>query len=859
MKKNSIKIFIGFLYLPFLLHCSDPSSTSSKVENPTVLSVDKRFVSSTEVGNFVTTAIRRANNLDIVFLPSTFFSKDDILVVKPEMTESEINRLLEMFPRGPQDQLLVGTMKGNRLKDFILERVRETYDVEMEVDGLHYSVTFNGGFITAANFLIDGRYPVNDDEYYRVAVSDDFYFGTAFPGYKYRNGFNFSFKREKYPLSVRESIQKFLKMNIRFPYWKEKRAVVYKNTPLNVGYKQISEIQGTTHTSPLFGNQVTTRGVVTAFGTADWYPFGNDVYIQSKHPDDDDRTSEGLHVFIESNNARFDLGDEIEVTGVVYEDLRKNGMGQTSLRDVSDYKIVSDPKLSKDEKLKNLPAPVILNEKGRSIPTQRISTYGGTLMRKKSLNLSDGIDFWESLEGMRVEMQNLTVLGFRGGEEELIQVSDRFYLNLYVVGEKQYSAKDVTYRNGLMVDVPNEDFNPEIIVITTNHLSKNDGLVPKDKTAHKYIFNVGDKIEGSVQGVLTYQKNVFGGGEYAIVLPQNQEAFAKRHHRREVTPVLERGITYLESTNDSEVTVATANLENLSGHQIDRIKVMAEAFAYNLKCPDVLNLVEVQDNNGISFREDQDATETLKKIRGMLQSLCLHRNYEFVNVDPFLNSEGGQPGGNIRTSLLYNANKLHYEPRNDGTVGNQAIVRKHGVLSSNPGRIYPNHEAFRGSRRSVITELELKSKPGEKLYIIGNHLNSKLGDIDFWGNVQPARANSDFRRAQMAAKINEYIRWLEQENPKANIVVLGDFNALPEEGSLSVLTNNETTLKNMIFTLPRNKRYSTNFNGSSQSLDYIFVNNRVFEKCAELEIMHINSDFMGRLSDHDPVLLKACL
>ncbi len=857
--KFSFKFIILSLTLPYILQCSEDSGSASRLQNPVVLSTDNRFVTSTQVGNFVTTAIRRAHNLDFVFLPSTYFSKDTLLNIKPDMSDFEIEQILLEFPRGPSDQLLVGTMRGDKIKEFVLERARETYDAELEVDGLHYSIAFQGGFVTVQNFAIDGRFQLQDDEFYRVAVSDDFYFGTAFPGYKYRNNFNFNFRRERYPLSVRQSIKAYLNSGFTFPYWGQKRASVFKAPAPDIGFQTIPKIQGTSHTSPVYGKTVTTQGVVIAFGSADWYPFGQDVYIQTKQSDNDDRTSEGLHVYLTSNNANFDLGDEIEVTGVVYEDVRRNGMGQTSLRDVTHYKIISDPFLPREEKLKNLPAPVILGEAGRKVPTERISTYGGNLMRKAALNLEDGIDFWESLEGMRVELVNPKILGFRGGKEDLIEISDRFYLNLYVVSENSYSKKNSTYRNGLMIDFFANDFNPEITVITTNHLSNNEGLVPKDKTAPEFIFNVGDVIEGRVQGVMTYQKNVFGGGEYAIVLPQAQEAFVKRPHRREFIPLLERGVTSFTDDKADEVTVATFNLENLAGHQLDRIKVFSEALAYNLNCPDVINLVEIQDNNGISFREDQDATETLKKFRGMLQSMCLHRDYQFVNIDPFLNDEGGQPGGNIRTSLMYNAKKLGYEFRSDGSIGTQATVQKNGILSSNPGRIFPNHQAFRNSRRSVVTELILLSKPSEKLYIIGNHLNSKLGDIDFWGVNQPARARSDFRRAEMAAKISDFIRWLEQENPKAHIVVLGDFNALPEEGSLALLSSQERRLKNMIFTLPEDQRYTTNFNGNSQPLDYIFVNNAIFDKCAQLEILHINSDFMGRLSDHDPVLLKACL
>ncbi len=53
--------------------------------------------------------------------------------------------------------------------------------------------------------------------------------------------------------------------------------------------------------------------------------------------------------------------------------------------------------------------------------------------------------------------------------------------------------------------------------------------------------------------------------------------------------------------------------------------------------------------------------------------------------------------------------------------------------------------------------------------------------------------------------------------------------------------------------LPENMRYTTNHNGNSQSLDYIFVNKGLKSKKPEFNVLHLNSDYMGRLSDHDPV------
>jgi len=63
-------------------------------------------------------------------------------------------------------------------------------------------------------------------------------------------------------------------------------------------------------------------------------------------------------------------------------------------------------------------------------------------------------------------------------------------------------------------------------------------------------------------------------------------------------------------------------------------------------------------------------------------------------------------------------------------------------------------------------------------------------------------------------------------------------------------------LVNMMRMLPKKERYSTNHNGNSQPLDYIFSTKEILERDAKFEVLHINSDYMGRTSDHDPVIGK---
>jgi hypothetical protein len=866
MLKSKFRKLLLFGLLIIFVGCSDDSTDSAgDLKNPTILSVDKEtsHFKSTEIGNFVATAVQRANNLDFAFLPAAYFHKmNAVFEVSSNMNQVQIDAVLKHFPRGPQNQLLFGTMRGDRLKTFILQRSRETYGKDLETAGLWYSLNFEGGFLTASNFLIDGRYPIDDDEFYRIAVSDDFFFGSAFPGYKFRNGFNFNFRREKYQGYINKSIEKYLKSiqgeGGRLPFWSAERAVVKNRVLGDQGFKKISEIQGSSHTSPLAGYKVITEGIVTAASTAEWYPKYFDAYIQTETPDGDERTSEGIHLIFRSRNVAFNLGDKIRVSGLVLEDIRDNGMGETVIWVDGDGELLSSGN--------PLPKAEILGSAGRRIPNSKISTYSGVLMRKDGLNLSDGIDFWESLEGMRVQMPDLKIVGFRGGGEDLVELSNRFYLNLMVVAEEAATPGLETKNNGLLIDFDNWDFNPEIITLTTNHLSR--GIDVERGNDDYYAYNIGDRItsfvdkegkEHKLEGVIIYQKNLFGGGEYSLITPEPQPSMIYRNiETKGFVPVPDRGTTDLVS-GEGELTFATFNLENLAGNRQDRIDVIGDVISQNLQCPDVVNLVEIQDNNGISFRGSADASKTLIRLLGVVQSNCPNQIYSYTNIDPFLQAEGGQPGGNIRVSMMYNTKKLSYEERKDGSIGSQALVAENGKLSSNPGRIFPTDPVFRRTRRSTVVEFDVLSKPGEKVYVIGNHLNSKLGDIDFWGNQQPAIPNSDFKRARRAAKINQFIQWIEEENKNANIVVLGDFNALAEEESMKVLAGNGEQLQNMIFTLPKSHRYTTNHNGNSQPLDYVFVNNRLFNKdCTKSEILHINSDFMGRVSDHDPVMLKTC-
>ena len=97
----------------------------------------------------------------------------------------------------------------------------------------------------------------------------------------------------------------------------------------------IHTIQGSGHTSPLVGQTVTTRGVVTKL-------LNNGFFMQEPNPDSDPNTSEGILVF--TNTApTVSLGQLVQLTGVVDEyNVGAAGNAQTAAHTVTELKTISN-------------------------------------------------------------------------------------------------------------------------------------------------------------------------------------------------------------------------------------------------------------------------------------------------------------------------------------------------------------------------------------------------------------------------------------------------------------------------------------------------------------------------------------
>ena len=154
---------------------------------------------------------------------------------------------------------------------------------------------------------------------------------------------------------------------------------------------EVGAIQGAAHASPVVGDRVEAEGVVTLVR-------GNGFFLQGA-PDGDDATSDGIFVF-SSALPDVTVGDRVRVEGRVVEFTPANRPQQLSLTEIAEPEVVA---LANDAAL---PAPVLLGPDGRMPPTEVIDDDGLATFEPAT----DAIDFYESLEGMRVVVEDAIAL-----------------------------------------------------------------------------------------------------------------------------------------------------------------------------------------------------------------------------------------------------------------------------------------------------------------------------------------------------------------------------------------------------------------------------------------------------------------
>jgi uncharacterized protein len=542
---------------------------------------------------------------------------------------------------------------------------------------------------------------------------------------------------------------------------------------------RIADIQGAAHISPRVGQAVAgVPGIVTALAS-------NGFYMQDPQPDNNPATSEAIFVFT-SVAPTVTVGQAVRVSGTVSE-FRPSSQGLTQTE-------ITSPVISAWTEGVGLTITPVVIGTDRTPPTSVIASESGNVETTGTFNPAvDGIDFWESLEGMLVQVNNpVAVSPTLGGAAE----------EIWVLANNGAGATGVTARGGIGVSAG--DFNPERIQLDDMTSAVDFPSV-----------DVGARLS-NVTGVIGYD-----GSNFELRLTTAPTVVQASTLTRETTALV---------PGTSQLTVATFNVENLDPNDgAAKFANIAAAIVNNLKAPDILSLEEVQDNNGATNDSVVDASVTLQALVNAIVAAG-GPTYQWQQINPVDDTNGGEPGGNIRNVFLYNPLRVDYVP---GSVG----------------LIDPGNAAFNNSRKPLVAQFDFN---GERVTLVSNHFVSKGGDDPLFGSDQPPILSSEATRTAQATVVKTYVQALLTSDPNAKVLVLGDLNDFEFSAPLTVLES--AGLTSLVETLPANERYTYNFQGNAQALDHILASANLLGRLAGYDVVHINSEFLDQVSDHDPVV-----
>jgi predicted extracellular nuclease len=689
----------------------------------------------------------------------------------------------------------------------------------------------------------------------------------------------------------------------------------------------IHDIQGTAYFSPIlttdgittFNVISTTRVTVEAVVTAvDRFGARQGFFLMEETAqwDSDFRTSEGIFVMtrndanvgVPMSNAAFaglTVGETVVLEASVVEYQVFNNLPRTFLTNAT---IVSQSNTSSELPTLVLDAETAETQIPNSITSDDITTAAQTVFNDSTDDpadafdpLNDALDFYETIEGMRVTIPDMVVAdGFVGGGDNTIffnaystahadpdQINSRG--GYTIVGDPALSEPDTADPQDGVIrggrHLHDGDLNPDIIELDFSGPGiAGTGDFDEDLT-------MGDDL-GDVTGVVDFDFGVAKLFVTDALDPLKVAALDDTSPPQEVTTL----------THDARsLRVATFNVENLSpvGTPFDdrtgieitqqsKFDGLAEAIATNLGAPDIIIVEEVQDNNGIN-PGTTDASITFEQLVAAV-NLRTGKTYQWVDEAPDTdNSVGGAPFGNIRVGFLYDTARVEL---GDGTLAADASLadrrkwtdavgdnrRDAGDLiafddSQLGGEVNPADWA--GTRKSLLGQFQFN---GNDVFIVGNHWPSKGGSGEPYQldqNIdagQPANGDWDIR-LENAQDVWTLMDRISTTDADARVVAGGDFNEFYFYRPMEVVTGRVDTLGNarltgtdytnlMVSKLPPQERFSFDFDGRSQALDTI-LSDQALAAVADYDVVHMNTGYNDRagainpaVSDHDPSLAR---
>lgn len=563
----------------------------------------------------------------------------------------------------------------------------------------------------------------------------------------------------------------------------------------------IHDIQGIAHLSPFLDSKVESiKGVVTRV-------LDEGFFLQDPEPDSDERTSEA--VFVRGLHLQARVGDEVVVSGVVRESRSDCDFAAPDCATLSATTIdVSALSLLSSDNL--LPECVALGPDARRIP-ERIADDTPSDVESAGWRFdpeTHAVDFFESLEAMRVLLERPQVVGPSRDQRS------------FAIAEGDGRGR-VTGEGGLLFDPSS---NPQRVCL---HL--------EDDAAE----DIGQVFTDDVVGVLAQDT---GYCLWPEPLPELRSALARR------------SMTKAAQGSSDELVVAALNAHNLTPDAPAlEFQRLARLIVSELARPDLLLLSEIGDDSADLDDGTVSCQRTLRTLDEAMQAEG-GDDYAALQIDPEDGRDGGKHGANIRQVLLYRTTRIEPYAAAIGDAQTPESLDPGPALHLNPGRIEPASKAFIGSRKPLAAQFTFGT---QTMFVLGNHFVSKLGDDPAFGRFQPPRSPSAKQRTAQAEIVANFAAELLEADPEALLIVLGDFNDRVEGPALQPLQ--DVGLQSLYGLSPQSERYSYVFEGNSEAIDHVMVPKAWVSRVGLFEVPHVHTPFADAASDHDPVIARIAL
>lgn len=549
----------------------------------------------------------------------------------------------------------------------------------------------------------------------------------------------------------------------------------------------ISQIQGSGHTSPLVGQSVTTRGIVTRVNN-------NGYFIQSDTPDGNPLTSEGLFVF--TSSAPTVLANQlVQLTGTVAE-YNTGAAGNTLTA--------------------SRPITQLTNVSGLS------TLASNQAVAPTPLTLPATQDELEALEGMLVQVTNTLTASqnyFQGRYGQVTLSADgRLVKPTNVFPAGSVSAQQLAEANAqrqLLLDDGSSLQNPTPIP-----------FIGADNT-----LRAGDTLDGLV-GVIDYGLSTASNtGLASYKVHPTQAVTFQRAHPRSTQPADVGGNLKVASFNVLNYFTTFTNGQTASGASGQGCSLGSSVAAGNCRGADnitefnrqrdkivqallgldadVVGLMEIQNNGNTAA---QNLVDALNAIAGA-------GTYATVPLPAAFDATlGGSPTGTdaIRVALIHKPAKV--TPQGSALADTDAVHNRPPLAQT------------------------FATPNGERFTVVVNHFKSKSCSDAAGANADQGDGQGCYNanRQAQASRLLGFIADLQTRIGDSDVLVIGDLNAYGKEDP--VLTLQQGGLQDLIAAFEGDTGYSYVFDGEVGYLDHALATASARGQVSGVTHWHINAD-----------------